>query len=91
MIQNGLKKPQTTLKLPETAPKQLIKAENAPENVLNRPKSCQLIKVQNSCKQPEIPHDNLEQPLIDPKQIRKDQNGALTAQELQTVPKRPLT
>jgi hypothetical protein len=51
-------KPQTTLKLPKTAPKQLIKAENGPENVQNSPKSCQLKMVQNSCKQPETPQNS---------------------------------
>jgi hypothetical protein len=79
MIQNGLKKPQTTLKLPETAPKQLIKAENGPENVQN---SCQLKMVQNSFKQLEIQRDCLKQLLIGPKQARKAQNGALTAQNI---------
>jgi hypothetical protein len=38
MIQNGIKKPQTNLKLSKTAPKQLIKAENGPENIQNSPK-----------------------------------------------------
>jgi hypothetical protein len=71
MIQNGLQKPQTTLKLPKTASKQLIKAENGPKNVLNSPKSCQLKMIQNSCKQPEIPRDSLKQPLIGPKQTQK--------------------
>jgi hypothetical protein len=87
MIQNGLKKPQTTLKLRKTPPKQLIKAENGPKNVQNSLKSCQLKMVLISCKQPKTPCDSLKQPLIGPKQTQKAQNSALTAQKLQISPK----